>query len=53
MRTTTFPTMENLYQLTVVPHIVAAATILFLNGKTLKNSYSFRISFSLTYVIKT
>ena len=29
---------------TVIPHIVAAATILFWNGKTLKNSYSFHIS---------
>ena len=32
---------------TVFPHIVAAATILYWNCKTLKNSYSFHISFSL------
>ena len=38
---------------TVFPHIIAAATILFWNGKTLKNSYSFHIVFSPTYVMKT
>ena len=31
---------------TILPHIVAAATVLFSNGKTLKNSYRFHISFS-------
>ena len=34
-------------QFTVFPHTVAAATILLRNCKTLKNSYSFCISFSL------
>ena len=32
--------------LTLFPHIVAAATIIFWNCKTEKNSYSFLISFS-------
>ena len=40
--------LHNLHLITtIVSHIVAAATILFCNCKTLKNSYSFRISFSL------
>ena len=38
---------------TVFPHIVAAATILFWNCKTLKISNSFLINFPLKYVIKT
>ena len=38
---------EKKWKHTVFPHIVATATILFWNCKTLKNSYSFRINFSL------
>ena len=49
--TATFYETENLFKArvmpTLFPHIVAAATILFWNDKTLKNSYSCLISFFL------
>ena len=45
-----FFSLKNIWRCisTVFPHIVGAANILVWNGNTLKNSYSFRISFSPT-----